>query len=68
VGDIAFANVGAVAVGLAEEDGLVDFAVGGGPGGAGDVHVHMIRHKHSFNNENIAIIHVYIIEYKTAVK
>ena len=31
VGDIAFANVGAVAVGLAEEDGLVDFAVGAMP-------------------------------------
>ena len=40
----------------------------GGPGGAGDVHVHMIRHKYPFNNENIAIMHVYIIEYKTAVK
>ena len=44
VSDIAFADVGAVAIGLAEVDGLVGFAVGGGPGGAGDVHVHIIRH------------------------
>ena len=30
VGDIAFAHVVTVAIGLAEEDGLVDFAAGGG--------------------------------------
>src|ERR1019366_2276973 len=42
-GDVAIANVGPVAVGLAEVDGLVGFAVGGGPGGAGDVHVYIIR-------------------------
>jgi hypothetical protein len=42
VGDIAFADVGAVAERLAEVDGSVGFAVGGGPGGAGDIHVHTI--------------------------
>jgi hypothetical protein len=42
VGDIAFADVGAVAEGLAEVDGSVGFAVGGGPGSAGDIHVHII--------------------------
>jgi hypothetical protein len=45
VGDVAFAHVGAVAIGLAEVDGLVGFAVGGGPGGAGDIHVHIIKQK-----------------------
>ena len=43
VGDVAFANGVALAVGLAEIDGVVDLAVGGGPGGAGDLHVHIIR-------------------------
>ena len=42
VGDIAFADAGAVAEGLAEVDGSVGFAVGGGPSGAGDIHVHII--------------------------
>jgi len=40
VGDLAFANAVAVTTGLAEVDGLVDLAVDGGPGGAGDIHVH----------------------------
>jgi hypothetical protein len=39
IGDIAFADVRAVALGLAEIDGLVGFAVGGRPGSAGHVHV-----------------------------
>jgi len=46
IGDVAFANVRAVAEGLAEIDGLISFAVGGGPGGAGYVHVHIIIQYH----------------------
>ena len=42
VGDFAFADVGTVAVGLPEVDGLIGSAVGGGPGGARYVHVHII--------------------------
>ena len=43
VGDVAFADVRAVAVGLAEVDGLVDFAVGRRPGSARHIHVHIIK-------------------------
>ena len=43
IGDIAFADVGALAEGLAEVDGRVGLAVGGGPGGAGELHVHRIQ-------------------------
>lgn len=42
VSDVAFADMGAVAVGLAEVNGEVGFAVGGGPGGTGDLHDHHI--------------------------
>jgi hypothetical protein len=43
VGDVAFANAAAIAEGLAEVDGGVGFAVGGGPGGAGYMHDHIIH-------------------------
>jgi hypothetical protein len=43
VGDVALADVRALAIGLAEVDGLVDLAVGRGPGGAGYVHDYIIR-------------------------
>ena len=40
--------MGAFAVGLAEVDGLIDFAVGGRPGSAGNIHDHMIyQHNHT---------------------
>src|SRR5947208_16302028 len=42
IGDVAFADASAIAIGLAEMDGLIGVAVGGGPGSAGDVHVHII--------------------------
>jgi len=67
VGDIAFTDVVAVAVGLAEVDGLVGLAVGGGPGGAGDVHVHIIRHNRIKNKQNIHHMHVYALRAKIAV-
>src|ERR1017187_7883399 len=60
IGDVAFANAVAVAVGLAEVDGLVNLAVGGGQGGAGDVHVHIIRQnnkKYKGQQGNIACLH-----------
>ena len=53
VGDIAFADVRAVAVGLAEIDGLIGFAVGRGPEGAGDVHVYMLQGINRYYNINI---------------
>jgi hypothetical protein len=43
IGDIAFADVRAVAIRLAEMNGLVGFAIGGRPGGAGHIHVHIIH-------------------------
>ena len=46
VGDVAFADAVAVAEGFAEVDGGVGFAVGGGPGGAGDMHAYIVRHKY----------------------
>ena len=46
VGDVAFADAVAVAVGRAEVDGLIGLAVGGGPGGAGDVDVQIIRDRY----------------------
>ena len=64
VGDVAFADVGAVAIGLAEVDGLVGFAVGGGPGGAGYVHVHIIRYINQKHKGYCEILHVYIFESK----
>ena len=43
VGDIPFADVRAIAIGLAEVDGFIGLAVGGGPGSPGDIHVHKIH-------------------------
>jgi hypothetical protein len=42
VGDVAFLDFAVLAEGLAEVDGLVDLAVGGGPEGAGDMHAYRI--------------------------
>jgi hypothetical protein len=42
VGDVAFANVRALAVRLAEVDGLINFAVGGRPGSPRYIHDHII--------------------------
>jgi hypothetical protein len=42
VGEVALADVGALAVGLAEVDGLINFAVGGGPGSTRYIHDHII--------------------------
>jgi len=43
VGDVALADVRALAIGRAEVDGLLDLAVGRGPGGAGNVRDYIIR-------------------------
>ena len=43
VGDIAFEDMRAMTIGLAEVDGLIGLAVGGGPGCADNVHVHKIH-------------------------
>ena len=59
VDEIAFADMGAVAVGLAEEDGGVDLAVGGGPGSTGDVHVHMITEIMRKINSKMNIYDIY---------
>ena len=64
VGDVAFADVVAVAEGLAEVDGLVGLAVGGGSGGAGNVHVHRIRHSYNKYNRYSLIMHVYSLQGK----
>ena len=42
VGDVALADVGTLAVGLAEVDGLINFAVGGRPGSPRYIHDHII--------------------------
>ena len=47
VGDIAFADVRAIAIGLSEVDGFIGLAVGGGPGSAGDIHVHKIHDQYT---------------------
>ena len=49
VGDVAFLDFAVLAEGFAEVDGLVGLAVGGGPAGAGYVHVHIIRHYNPTN-------------------
>jgi hypothetical protein len=43
VGDVAFFDFAVLAEGFAEVDGLVGFAVGGGPASAGYVHVHTVK-------------------------
>src|ERR1700737_2759565 len=55
VGNVAFANPGAFAEGLAEVDRLIGFAVRGGPKSAGHVHVHILRHIHRLCKYNNAI-------------
>ena len=42
VSDVALADVGALAVGLAEVDGLIDFAIGGRPGSTRYIYDHII--------------------------
>ena len=68
VGDVAFFDFAVLAEGFAEVDGLVGFTVGGGPAGAGYMHVHIIQHtmptinrKHHFYSE---IMHVYTFQSK----
>ena len=69
VGDVAFFDFAVLAEGFAEVDGLVGFAVGGGPAGAGDVHVHNIRQIHPIINRKYCqfanLLHVYILRPKS---
>ena len=51
VGDVAFANVRALAVRLAEVDGLINFAVGGRPGSPRYIHDHIIYEYYHFAND-----------------
>src|ERR1035441_10301047 len=68
VGDVAFFDFAVLAEGFAEVDGLVGFAVGGGPASAGYVHVHRIKHYSPIINRQlrliIKILHVYIFRTK----
>src|ERR1039457_6759120 len=68
VGDVAFFDFAVLAEGFAEVDGLVGFAVGGGPASAGNVHVHTIKHYSPIINRQlrliIKILHVYIFRAK----
>src|ERR1017187_5623808 len=61
-------NAKGLAEGFAEVDGLVGFAVGGGPASAGYVHVHRIKHYSPIINRQlrliIQILHVYIFRAK----
>src|ERR1035441_7087733 len=67
-GDVAFFDFAVLAEGFAEVDGLVGFAVGGGPASAGYVHVHRIKHYSPILNRQlrliIKILHVYIFRTK----
>jgi hypothetical protein len=49
----AFFDFAVLAEGFAEVDRDVGFAVGGGPGGAGDIHVHNIRQNNPVININL---------------
>src|ERR1039458_4960095 len=68
VGDVAFFDFAVLTEGFAEVDGLVGFAVGGGPVSAGYVHVHTIKHYSQIINRQsrliIKILHVYIFRTK----
>jgi hypothetical protein len=68
VGDVAFFDFAVLAEGFAEVDGLVGFAVGGGPEGAGYVHVHTITQYLPIINGNdrpsAEIMHVYTFQTK----
>ena len=65
IGDIAFADVGALAVGLAEMDGLIGFAIGGRPESAGDVHVYIIYASIQLYKPGFHNMHVYTFKAKT---
>jgi hypothetical protein len=67
VGDIAFVDAAALAVGLTEVDGLVGLTIGGRPGGAGYVHVHIIRQYSLIYKHNYNFMHVYNLGSKIAV-
>jgi hypothetical protein len=43
IGDVAFTDLIALAVGFAEIDGLIGLAIGGGPDRASHIHVHIIQ-------------------------
>ena len=43
VGNVAFFDLAVLAEGFAEVDGLVGFAVGGGPAGVSDMHAYNIK-------------------------
>ena len=68
VGDIAFSDFAVLAEGFAEVDGLVGFTVGGGPAGAGYMHVHIIQHNMPLINRitrlYLEILHVYTFQAK----
>src|SRR5450756_1100708 len=68
VGDVAFFDFAVLAEGFAEVDRLVGFAVGGGPEGAGYVHVHTIKQYCPIINRTyriaIEMIHVYTFQIK----
>src|ERR1017187_566523 len=68
VGDVAFFDFAVLAEGFAEVDGLVGFAVGGGPASADYVHFHTIKHYSPIINRQsrliIKILHVYIFRTK----
>ena len=55
VGEVAFADVRAVAVRLAEVDRLIDFVVSRGPGSAGHVYVHTMKHKIGMSRKQFTI-------------
>jgi hypothetical protein len=42
IGDVALADVRPFAIGLAEMDGLIGFAIGGCPDSTSHIHVHII--------------------------
>jgi hypothetical protein len=65
VSNIAFFDLAVLAEGFAEVDGFVGFAVGGGPAGAGDMHLYNIKAKYlNFKNKtrklpNYACLHIW---------
>src|ERR1035437_7333037 len=69
VGDVAFFDFAVLAERFAEVDGLVGFAVGGGPEGAGYVHVHTIKQYYPIINRKkcllFEITHVYTFQAKS---
>ena len=53
VGNVALADVGALAVGLAEVDGLINFAVGGQPGSTRYIHDHILYENYHIVKEKL---------------